>query len=227
MGTAIHDALLEGIDRIAVIEADDWRTKAAKEARDAARTEGKIPILARKVEQVEDAVSAALSFIEKSEIAGVFHRGKPEQTVIWKEESLICKARPDWLTDDRSILLHVKTTQGSAEPSSWIRGQLTNMGYDVAWAFYQRGCPVGLSVFLVIEANAPYGCSLVGLDPAMQDLADRKVSRAIATWQQCKATGKYPAYSSRIHYAEPRAWQLEEEESHAFTNEELEGGIPL
>ena len=37
MGIAIHDGLLEGVDRIVAIDADDWRTKAAKEARDAAR----------------------------------------------------------------------------------------------------------------------------------------------------------------------------------------------
>lgn len=222
MGTAIHDALLEGIDRIAVIEADDWRTKAAKDARDNARSEGKIPILAHKVAQVTNAVDAAKRFIASSEIAGVFDDGKPEQTIIWKEGELICKARPDWLTDERDILLHVKTTQGSAEPSSWIRNQLVPAGYDVAAMFYEMGifgirtdkeCHIGSqSVFLVIEQNAPYGCSLVGLAPAMMDLASRKVERGIRIWQQCKATGKYPSYPAQIHYAEPMPWHLSAEE---------------
>lgn len=225
MGTAIHDALLEGVDRIAAIEADDWRTKDAKAARDAARSEGKIPMLARKVSQVMTAVDAAKRFVAGSEIAGVFERGRPEQTIIWKEGEILCKARPDWLTNERDILLHVKTTQGSAEPNAWIRNQLVPMGYDVAWALYERGnrsmsqeryyeCE---SVFLVIEANPPYGCSLIGLDPAMADLAHRKVERAIRTWRQCKASGVYPCYPNRIAYATPKPWQLAEEEETELT----------
>lgn len=249
-GTAIHDGLLEGIDRIVAIEADDWRTKAAKEAREAARAEHKIPMLARKVAQIMAAIDAAKRYVASSEISGVFDDGKPEQTVIWKEGEMICKARPDWLTTDRSILLHVKTTAGSANPDAWIRNQLTSCGYDVAAMFYARGLgnllwdvararddaagkaimdklKETLSVFLVIEQNPPYGCSLVGLSPAMQDLASRKVDRAIRTWQRCKKTGKYPAYPSRIAYADPKPWELAEEETQEFTEAEMEGGIPL
>lgn len=238
MGMAIHDGLLEGIDRIAAIEADDWRTKAAKEQRDAARADGRIPMLARKVAQVEAAITAAKSFIETTELAGIFTRGKPEQTAIWNEGELICKARPDWLTDERDVILHVKTTQGSAEPSSWIRNQLVSNGYDLASEFYARGLAefagIGFndfkSVFLVIEQNEPYGCSLIALSPAMADLASRKVDRAINIWRECKRTGKYPAYSSQIHYAEPLPWHLaeqEEKELTAFSEHQLEGGIPL
>ena len=222
IGTAIHDVLLEGVDRIVEIDAPDWRTKDAQTLRDEARTQGKIPILKHKAIQVWHAVNAAKEYIAKSEIAGVFDDGKPEQTIIWKEGEMLCKARPDWLTTDRSILLHVKTTQGSAQPDSWIRNMLTGMGYDVAVAFYERGLfentPMeqmrrdSKSVFLVIEQNPPYGCSLIGLDPAMQDLAARKVERAIATWQRCKATGIYPAYPSRICYAAPKPWELAAEE---------------
>lgn len=221
IGTAIHDGLLEGVDRIVTVDADNWMTKAAKEAREKARAEGKIPMLARKVDQIMNAIQAARSFMATSELAeqwaGV---SSSEVTMIWNEDKMICKARPDWLSGDRSLMIHVKTTQGSAEPSSWIRNQLTSSGYDIAAAFYQRGIAaleaVPLSVFLVIEQNPPYGCSLVGLDPAMQELADRKVERGIRIWQQCKATNKYPSYSSRIHYAEPKAWMIDEEESHVF-----------
>lgn len=237
IGTAIHDGLLEGVDRIVAIEADDWRTKAAKDARDEARAASKIPMLARKVAQVQAAIAAAKSFIETTELSGIFERGKPEQTVIWYEGKLICKARPDWLTDSRDVLLHVKTTDGSAEPNSWIRNQLVR-GYDVAAAFYERGMfavsetpeqSVYLhSVFLVIEQNAPYGCSLIGMSPAMQDIAASRVNRGISLWAKCKAAGKYPAYSPVIHYAEPFAWQMaDEEEKQMFSNEELHGGIPL
>lgn len=232
IGVAIHDCLLEGVDRIVTIEADDWRTKAAKEARDEARAAGKIPMLARKVPQVEAAVAAAKAYVAGSELAGVFDSGHPELSMIWKEGNIFCKARPDWLGEGWCV--HVKTTQGSAEPSAWIRNMLTPMGYDISAVLYERGIKSALqvirpSVFLVIEANPPYGCSLVALDPAMQDLASRKVERAIRVWQQCQASGQYPCYPSRICYAEPKPWQIADEEmadeNDAFDQLQHEHGI--
>jgi hypothetical protein len=217
-GTAIHDALLEGMDRIVAIDAPDWRTKAAKEARDVARLDGKIPMLAHKVKNVEGAVNAAHKFIGASPLAGIFTSGKPEQTLIWEEGGLRCKARPDWLTNDRDILLHLKTTKGSANPEVWIRSQLEPMGYDVALAWYQRAIEQFVDadscehVVLVVEQEAPHGCSLISLDPAMWSIAHAKVARALATWQRCVAAGRFPAYPSAIHYAEPKPWQLAQEE---------------
>ena len=239
IGTAIHDVLLEGIDRIVPIDAPDWRTKAAKEAREQARANGGIPMLLHKVAQIDAAVKAAKAYIAGSELAGVFDTGAPEQVMIWQEDGALCKARPDWLTADHSVLLHVKTTSGSANPESWIRNQLVNSGYDVACAFYERGLSEArgaalpkppLSVFLVIEQNAPHGCSLVALSPAMMDLASRKVARAIDAWSACRSANRWPAYPSRIAYAEPRNWDIQAEEEGAFRHfdeDELRGGIPL
>lgn len=221
IGTAIHEALLEGRDRIVEIEADDWRSKAAREARDAVRAAGKIPMLARTAALIEPAVSAAKAYIASSEIAGVLDAGKPEETLIWQEGAVTCKARPDWLDTIRPLMLHVKTTGGSAEPNSWIRNQLVPSGYDVSMAFYERGFYQLMNgdnsfqlmnVFLVIEQQEPHGCSLIGLDPAMRDLAAKKADRAIRTWRECQLEGRWPCYPTRIAYAEPKSWQMEQEE---------------
>jgi hypothetical protein len=40
LGRAAHQVLLEGNANVAVIEESDWRTKAAKDARDWARSRG-------------------------------------------------------------------------------------------------------------------------------------------------------------------------------------------
>jgi hypothetical protein len=236
-GTAIHSALLEGMDAIVALDYPDWRTKAAKEARDAARAAGSIPMLAHKVERIGAAVGAAKNFIARSELAGVFDSGQPEMTLIWNEGAVLCKAKPDWLSADRSLMIHVKTTQGSANPDSWIRNQLTPCGYDLALAFYERGLSEVAqvenirSVFLVIEQQEPHGCSLVGLDPASHDLASRKAARAIRLWAECQRSGKYPSYPSRICWAAPKPWEMAQEDeremSQPFSERELEGGVPL
>ena len=221
IGTIAHQILLEGNqDGIVIVDADDWRTKAAKEQRDAAHALGKAAVLAGKMAEILNMVDAAKAFVASSEIAGIFERGKPEVTLVWDDDGLLCKARPDFLPNDRSLILHVKTTQGSAEPESWIRNQLFSSGCDVAAVFYERGMNFEIhgdtvlandaiqSVFIVIEQQPPYGCSLIGLDPMTRDNAERKVTRAIAKWRQCKATSTWPCYPSQICYAETPAWEL-------------------
>ena len=239
-GSAAHKILLEGTeDGIQIIDADDWRTKAAKELRDAAYVEGRIPMLIGKMDGVREMVDAARQYVTSSEIAGIFKSGEPEVTLVWTETAddgeIFCKARCDWLTADRRICLSYKTTQGSANPDSWIRTQLPQ--YDMATMFYERGvlaaCEVEQSVVvhLVQEQTYPFSCSLISLDPAYRALAESKLDRALAQWASCEATGKWPAYPSRICWAEPKAWQLGDEEGReintAFSNDELKGGIPL
>ncbi len=222
VGTAIHDALLEGVNRIVPIDAPDWRTKAAKEKREETRTAGGIPLLAHKANQVLAAVDAAKAFVAASELAGIFDQGEPERTMIWIDGGVYCKARPDWLPAIEPYIVHVKTTQGSAEPEAWIRNHLVTDGYDISAAFYERGMG-GRSVFLVIEQSPPYGCSWIGLAPELQDLATRKVERAIGIWHKCSKVNVWPAYPSRICYAEPKPWQLAEQEQRELHDFDLGG----
>jgi len=227
IGTAIHDVLLEGRDRIVPIDAPDWRTKAAKEARELARAQGGIPMLAHKVAQIEAAVKQIKAFVAETELARIFEKAEVEQTLIWEEPciyrdaaGIICKARPDLFTARWHV--SVKTTAGSAEPSSWIRNHLVPSGYDVSAAFYERGFRMlktqyepsyaPSTVFLVAEQAPPHGCSLIALSPDMYEIAHKKVERAIRIWQECQHSGKWPAYPAQICYAEPTPWQLAEQE---------------
>lgn len=235
IGTYAHAMLLEGgISSLVVIDAEDWRTKAAKEARDQAYADGKTPILQKKVASVEAMVAAAKEYISRSELAGIFDTGAAEQTLIFNQGDILCKARADWLTADYGICLSYKTTAGSANPDSWIRTQLPQ--YDMATVFYERAvmeaCNTDTTavVHLVQEQEFPYCCSLIGLDPAYRDLASNRLDSAIATWASCVATGKWPAYPTRICWAEPKGWQVMQAEERAandaLTNDELKGGIP-
>ena len=162
-------------------------------------------------------VKAAKEFIASSELAGIFSAGAPEQTIIWNEGDVECKARPDWLNPDAKVCLSYKTTAGSAQPDAWIRTQLP--AYDLGIVLYGRAskCKV---VTLVQEQSAPYSCSLIGLDPAWQDLAERKLARALQIWSTCLKTGKFPAYPTTICWAEPKPWMQAQEEE-----QELQGAF--
>jgi len=234
IGSVAHHVLLAGDTRaIVLIDAKDYRTNAAKEARDAARAGGGIPLLQYKLAAVNDMVIAAKDYLANSEIAGIFDDGAAEQTILWQEmflaqhgeaqgrrqDGVWCRARPDWLSGDKHTMLHYKTTAGSAEPGAWIRSHLALDGYDVSLAFYERGLSMFeqknrelRSIFLIQEQEPPYACSLVGLDPAMQDLASRKVNRAINLWADCLAKDRWPAYPGHIAYAEPAAWMMQQQD---------------
>lgn len=225
IGTFAHACLLEGgTDALVICPFDDWRKNDAKAMRDAARAAGKLPILQAKVPEVQAMVEAAKAFIAGSEIAPIFSAGAAEQTVIWNEGDVLCKARPDWLNPQQQVCLSYKTTAGSAQPDAWIRTQLP--GYDMGMVLYERGVKAATGaeqtrvVTLVQEQGAPYSCSLIGLAPAWQALAESKLNLALATWAACLKAGKFPAYPSRICWAEPKPWMMAEAEE-----KELEGAI--
>jgi hypothetical protein len=158
---------------------------------------------------------AAREFIAESELAGVFDSGEPELTIIARDGETWLRARPDWLNSDARVMLHYKTTEASVEPEGFIRGVMRGMSYGTALSFYAHvGELAGVCdhtwthVILAQEQDAPYACSLIALDPAKDAVERAKVAEGIAKWAACLRTGKWPAYSGRVHYAAPTAWEI-------------------
>lgn len=214
LGTIAHSILLEGDESsVVVIEADDWRTKAAREARDAAWAEGKNPILAGKMADVRAMVTAAREFIGGNLLLEPnWTAGLPEQSLFWQEGDVYCRALLDKLDVNGFVIFDYKTT-ANAHPESWARTQLVSMGYDIQAAWYRRGVQAVFGgtepefCFLVQEISPPYACSWVACSPAMLAIANKKIDHAIALWQQCLASNEWPAYPNHVLFAEPLPWQ--------------------
>lgn len=212
LGTAAHAYLLQGASGFAVLDFPDWRTKAAKEARDAARDAGKVPLLAFRWADVQAMAAAAQPQLDAHEdpprpLAG----GAPEQTLVWQEGDVWCRARLDWLHHDRQTVDDYKTTGGSANPEMWTRGPLFTNGYDLQAAFYLRGLQVlyGIAAtfrFVVQENTAPFALSVIGLSPGALVLAEKKRLYAVDLWRSCLATNRWPAYPTRTCWAELPPW---------------------
>ena len=217
IGTAAHKLLLEGVENVVVVEADDWRTKAAKETRDLARASGMSPLLEREWEAVKAMVDAAR---EQFGAFGLdleplpFTEGKPEQSIMWHEPNgVCCKARIDWLHDDHSTVDDYKTTSRSASPDTWTRSTLYSIGADVQAAFYLRGLErlTGKRPawrFVVQETFPPFALSVISLGPDVMELAEAKVDYAITKWVECMTRDEWPAYPMRICWAEAPAWEM-------------------
>ncbi len=236
IGTIAHSILLEGNSgNVAVIDPadhpaertgaipDGWTNKSIRQARDNARADGRIPILVGDMDRVQAMVEAARDYIdslretEPAVWACMAARGgDSELTITWKHSgagfSTDCRARPDRISTDRSIVVHVKTTERSAEPDRWGRTHLIGLGEYVRAAFYReaivRECGGVQSehVFLVIEQHPPYLCSLVGVDPHGYALGRDKVMTGLELWARCAAVQKWPGYPNRACYPTIPPW---------------------
>lgn len=213
IGTAAHALLLEGESGCVIVDAKDWRTQAAKDQRDAAYAEHKVPLLAYRWQEVQDMVEAARRQLAKHEAKPTpFTDGKPEQTLIWKEGAVWCRARLDWLHTDRRMIGDYKSTGVTANPDVWSRRALYGMGYDIQDAFYTRGLKKVFGIeagftFVVQETFLPYALSVIGIEPEALDLADKKVTHAIDLWGRCLKSGSFPGYPLKTCWASLPAWE--------------------
>lgn len=210
LGTTAHDVFLEGINRVAIVPFDDWRTKAAKDLRDDAREAGLTPLLAKDFERVEAMVVAVRSWLTLNHPT-MFVAGKPEQTITWTDRGVACRARLDWLLDDQSEIQDLKSTSRSANPESWCRSTLFSISADVQAAFYGRGIEAITGTrpdfkFAVCELEPPHAVSVIAMGPDVLTLAEKKIDYALDLWRRCLERDEWPAYTNRVAYADLPPW---------------------
>jgi len=217
LGTAAHAVLLEGSeDRLRVIDASDWRTKAAKEARDEARAAGLTPVLPDQMSRVREMAAVASQVISRSEVRAPWVSAKSEVVLCaeWAETWL--RGRLDRMSDDRFWIFDYKTVAGSAHPDAFIRGSMCKLGYDIQAAHYMTlnsltgGPPVEEQkfVWIVQETEAPHAVSIIGAGPSVVDVATRKLDILINRWADCLKSGDWPSYPNQIAWAEVPPWEL-------------------
>lgn len=211
LGKAAHSMILRDPQAFEIIYAGDWRTAIAKEKRDAARKAGKIPMLEHQYEEAVQMVAAARVQLDAHSEGPLFVDGKPEQTMVWFEGDVTCRARLDWRPNSSRFYPDYKSTGASADPDLWQR-TMYGMGADMQAAFYIRGiralklCDRPEFRFVVQENYKPFALSVVGLKPGALDLADRQVERAIAIWSDCRRANRWPGYPTRTCWIDAPAW---------------------
>lgn len=210
IGTAAHALILEGVVNAEIIDAKDYKTKAAQEARDAARAAGKTPILAHRWKDVRFMAEAIQRQLLAHPMPAPLTMGKPEQTLVWEEDGLWCKARLDWLHDDYRFVDDLKSGE-DANPDRWTRGQLFNLGFDCQAAWYLRGLKILTGVeaefrFILAETRPPYAVSVIGLGPDVLMLAEKKCRRALELWRECIRSGRFPGYPAYTVHADLPPW---------------------
>lgn len=210
VGVAAHSLILEGQSVIEVVGADSWRTKDAREAREQAIQHGRVPLLAHQAADVYAMANAIRDQLAAYDMR-LFVDGKPEQTLVWDDQGVMCRARLDWLDDDYTQIIDLKTTSRTANPDRWTRNTLYDIGCDLQAAAYLRGLEKVTGVtavwrWVVVETSPPYALSVITPSAAVLAIGEAKWEKALGIWRRCLETDQWPAYPPELHYAELPPW---------------------
>jgi hypothetical protein len=216
-GTIVHKLLLGRGPDVVEVEANDWRTKAAKEARDAARAAGKVPVIAARMGAMRAAATALESRLLHSMVS--FREGRSEVTAIWQSMGVLCRCRIDYLlVGDGAVLITDLKTAESANPIG-VGAKMVNYGADIQAAAYVEAVETLMPElagrvrirFAYVECRAPFEASVSEPSGEMLELGRRKWRAAKSAWQRCIESGEWPGYPTDVQRAEPPTWALANE----------------
>lgn len=202
-GKAAHRMVLGVGDDLAVIDADDWKTKRAQQERKNAYAVGQIPLLTKEYAVVQ-AMAAALR--EHPFASALFTAGRPEQSLFWLDGDVMRRAMLDWLPDPtggRLIVPDYKTCV-SADRGK-LSKTIADYGYAQQGDWYLDGLRAhGLAdetaVFLLVcqEKTPPYLVTVVQPDVTALQIGRYLNRRAIDLYAECVATDRWPGYSNDV-----------------------------
>lgn len=208
LGHAAHRLVLGVGPELEIVEADNWRTKAAREQADTARAAGRTPLLAAEHATVT-AMADALRQHNDARLLLAPDHGWPEVTLVWDDPAtgVRCRARLDWLPHrlpGHRLLIPDYKTCAAADLES-LRKAMTNWGYHQQAAWYLDGihalglAPDGAAfLFIAQEKTAPYLTTVFEPDgPALRAAAARNHT-ARTIYQHCTSTGHWPAYHDGV-----------------------------
>lgn len=216
IGHAAHTLMLTVGDPFEVVDADSWRTKDAKAARDAALQAGNTPLLAKEYAQVRAMADAILDHPVTGEL---FTRNDTtsEQSLYWTDEQtgVACRARPDLAVNDWSLVVDYKTTV-SADPREFAKS-IAKYGYHQQQAWYCEAVETltGIRpefVFVCQEKTPPYELSLIQLDADAVRIGGRLNEDARSIYAACMDSGVWPSYPPSVQVVGLPAWALRQAE---------------
>lgn len=214
IGHAAHAAVLGVGLELVVVDADDWRSGAARATRDDAYAAGKCPILVKDKAAV-DGMAVALREHPLAAALLAPESGRAEVSAFWHDErgGIDRRARFDWLPHSAGghmVLPDYKTTV-SAEPHAFSRSMFA-FGYDMQAVFYMDAVKaLGLAedvTFRLIaqEKTAPYLVTVHEFDDAALALGRARVDEACEVYRRCVETDTWPGYSDGVELVGPPGW---------------------
>ena len=221
LGTAAHRLVLGTGADIVVVDAKDWRTKAAKEEADEVRSRGAVPLLPADYARVTSMAKALREHPLASAVFDPARGGHAEQSLFWEDQrwGIWRRCRIDWLPDlnrGKPYLADYKTCQ-SASPAA-VAKSVANFRYfmqapwyiDAVAAITGVRCPF---VFVFQESTAPYLVTVCRLDGDAERAGRELNDQAMERYRDCTESGIWPGYSEDIEVISLPFWATSREGS--------------
>ena len=216
LGTAVHTLVLETdqfAERyVAAPEGIDRRTKAGKElfAEWEAQAAGRTVLTKADADLIQAMGRAVHGHPAAAYLLGL--PGKAETTHMWTDEAtgLECKCRPDWLVDDGSMIVDLKTTE-DASPAGFAKS-IANFRYHVQASWYLDGLERATGrrpeqfIFLVVEKKWPHPVAVYAADAEMVAAGQVTAARDMLLLAECRDADYWPAYSDQIETISLPPW---------------------
>lgn len=213
-GTIAHLLVLGAGDaRVAVVNSDDWKPKAAQQARKDAYAAGKVPVLAGRYARIERQAEALHAH---PLAASLLKGGRAEQVFVWRDEAtgVWCRGMADCLQPHG--LIDYKTTD-DADPYA-CRKAIARLGYHIQEGHYRDGAAaLGLGVlpfWFIFQMKAPpFLVTVLRIDREFREAGHARARRAREMYRDCTAAGVWPGYVPETEFVTVAApWRLNTEE---------------
>lgn len=210
-GTALHSFVLGG-RAVHLVEADDWRTKAAQQIRRDARAVGEVALLPPAYEKARTMADAVRAHPVAAKLLSTADH--TEVVIRWTERGVPCKAKLDLIAGKFGADL--KTTD-NAHPQAFGRS-VAKYGYHTAQAFYTAAMKAaGITdprfVFIAVEKQPPHLVSALVLEEYAVSLARQTVDSALELYKTCAETDTWPGYGDALQPVQLPRWAEIEMES--------------
>jgi len=216
IGTAVHTHVLElgqWDSRYAIApESIDRRTKMGKAEWEVFTTAatGRTVLSRADAELVMRMGHAVYSHPAAAYLLGL--PGKAETTHMWHDEisGLQCKCRPDWLLNDGSMIVDLKTTE-DASPKAFQQS-IAKWRYHVQAAWYLYGIEKATGkrpeqfIFIAVEKKPPYACAVYVADAQMIEIGAQTARADLDKLNVCKAANYWPGYSDQVEVINLPPW---------------------
>lgn len=194
LGSLVHTLVLRsGDERIRVVDAYDWRTKAAQQAKKDAHAAGLIPVHRGDLL----AASKAARAVRQHPLAGaIFAKGRPEVTLYWIDEAtgVTCRARIDWLHE--KAIVDLKTcAYGRSDVEAFGRSA-ASYDYPMQAAHYPDGYEALTGerlpfVTVCVEVEPPYLITVGQYAASDVEAGRERMRRALAEFAERESTGRW------------------------------------
>lgn len=223
IGKAAHRLALGVGSAIQVADYPDFRSKEAREWRDAVIDADEVPMLEGS-DDLANVRGMAAALKDHPDFPRLFdpERGDPEASLFWTDPAsgVECRARLDFLPhrqDGRRLIVADYKTTSDLDPSSFARDAAT-YGYPMQDEFYLRGIreldidPNPAFVFVAQMRRPPYLVAVRQIPDQDRHLARARNDAALRIYAECTASGHWPGYEGVQRLDMPAWWRIQTED---------------